>query len=87
MPLPKLSPGISFDTSGETLRTKLRSFTIQSACCYGSLPVEAVFLPAERSDRDSRLRQREDRAGLGDAAQDVLAKRDQRHCRLGRDRA
>ena len=24
-------PGFSFDTSGETLRTKLRSFTVQSA--------------------------------------------------------
>ena len=59
----------------------------QLHAAHGSLAVEAMFLPAERPDRDSLLRQREDRAGLGDAAQDVLAKRDQRHCRLGSDRA
>ena len=46
-----------------------------------------VFLPAELPDRDSLLRQREDRAGRGDAAQYVLAKRDQRRCGLGSDRA
>ena len=51
----------------------------------GSLAVEAVFLPAERPDRDSLFRQREDRAGLGDAAQDVLAKGDQCRCSLGGD--
>jgi hypothetical protein len=38
-------------------------------------------------DRISLLGQRKDRAGCGDAAQDVLSKRDQRHCRLGRNRA
>ena len=42
---------------------------------------------AELPDRDSLLRQREDRAGRGDAAQYVLAKRDQRRCGLGSDRA
>ena len=49
--------------------------------------VDAVLLPAELPDRDSLLRQREDRAGRGDAAQYVLAKRDQRRCGLGSDRA
>lgn len=52
-----------------------------------SLAVDAVFLPAKLPDRDSLLRQREDRAGRGDAAQYVLAKRDQGRCGLGSDRA
>jgi hypothetical protein len=47
----------------------------------------AECLPGELPDRDSLLRQREDRAGRGDAAQDMLAKRDQPHCSLGSDRA
>ena len=41
------------------------------------------LLRAELLDRISLLGQRKDRAGCGDAAQDVLSKRDQRHCRLG----
>jgi hypothetical protein len=48
---------------------------------------DTEFPAAEPSDRDSLLTQREDRAGRGDAAQCVLAKRDQRHCRLGSNRA
>jgi hypothetical protein len=55
------------------------------ALLTGSL--DAVFLSAELPDHDSLLRQREDHAGRGDAAQYVLAKRDQRRCGFGSDRA
>ena len=55
------------------------------ALLTGSL--DAVFLSAELPDHDSLLRQREDHAGRGDAAQYVLAKRDQRHSCLSSDRA
>ena len=53
----------------------------------GSQAVDAVFFPPNYRTADSLLRQREDRAGRGDAAQYVLAKRDQRRCGLGSDRA
>ena len=53
----------------------------------GSLAVGAGFLRTGLTDRDSLLGQREDRTGRSDAAQDVLAKRDQRHGSLGSDRA
>ena len=45
----------------------------------------AKHLPGRR--HESLLRQGEDRAGRGEAAQDVLAERGQRYCSLGSDRA
>ena len=51
----------------------------------GNLVAEMAFFWPKLPARDSLLRQREDRAGRSDAAQEVLAKRDQPHCSLGGD--
>jgi hypothetical protein len=80
------SASISFHKPRAVARNEPSSRPV-GALLTGSLAVDAVFLPAELSDRDSLLRQREDHAGRGDAAQYVLAKRDQRRCGLGSDRA